>query len=164
MSALLKVQPGELLSQGPGSVPEGGGQIWQSSDMTDNTCKKSPFKVPEDYFSSLEKRLEAIPSGGGAARPGRNVLRNVAAAAAVAAVVSGGFALLRPASSGQEDADGLSTLEIIRMADLVPVTEPYLIYGSEESEEDDLSETDITEYLITSRATLEYIAYYETVK
>ena len=132
--------------------------------MTDNTYKKPPFKVPEDYFASLEKRLETIPSGESAARPGRSVFWNVAAAAAIAAVVSGGFALLKPASSGEEDTDGLSTLEIIRMADLVPVTEPYLIYGSEESEEDDLSETDITEYLITSRATLEYIAYYETVK
>lgn len=135
--------------------------------MTDNTYKKAHFKVPEGYFSSLEKRLDGIPSSyGSAARSGRSIVWNVAAAAAVAVIAAGGFALLRPASSVPEGTDGLSALEIIRMADLVPVTEPYLIYGAQESKEkeEDLSETDITEYLISSGTTLEYIAYYETVK
>lgn len=133
--------------------------------MTDKTYTKSPYKVPKNYFSSLEKRLDAIPSGESIAPSRRSVIWDIAAATGIAAALFGGFALLRP-TSVQGDADGLSTLEIIRMADLVPVTEPYLIYGAEENEEekDDLSETDITEYLINSRTTLEYIAYYETVK
>lgn len=134
-------------------------------EMDKTIGKKNPYGVPEGYFSALEKRLGEIPaqSAGRSVPVRRKAVPYIAAAAALAAVITGGTAILGTMSEHSADGE-ISTLEMFRMSDLVPVTDPYLIYSSESEEEDDVTDEDIAEYLINSGTTLEYIAYYETGK
>ena len=123
------------------------------------------YSVPEGYFDSLRARLEAIPSQQGTVAPApvfrmpfyARVKPYLAFAACfVAAFLIGTFILGRMTPV----QDGIA-VEDYYYADLIPVTDPYAAYGSAPStyEVDESSEDDIVEYLISSGASIDYIAY-----
>ena len=118
-----------------------------------------PYKVPEGYFGNLQARLSEIPSGSRV--PSRmDVLKPyLAMAAAFALIITAGTAVLRHTSSdsGLED---ISTLDVIRLADLVPATDPYLLSTTAQTETE-ISDSDISEYLIGAGLSLDYIEYCE---
>lgn len=123
--------------------------------MTD-LDKKTPFRVPERYFEGLQDRLSAIPSDE-AVPSGSGVLKPcLAMAAAFAMIIAAGTAVFR--STAGDSYGDMSTLDMMRIADLVPVTEPDYMYV-QARENIGISENDITEYLIDSGTTLDYIEY-----
>lgn len=120
--------------------------------------KKTPFRVPERYFEGLQDRLSAIPSEE-TVPSGASVLKPcLALAAAFAMIIAAGTAVLR--STAGDSSGDMSTLDMIRIADLVPATEPDYMYV-QARENTGISENDITEYLIDSGTTLDYIEYCE---
>ena len=106
--------------------------------------KTNPYSTPEGYFEHLETKLSAIPEQ--------------MSGVSTMDIVTCGTALLRKTVGTRDDQD-ISTLDKIQLADMVPVTEPDLIYQTTETEE--LTTADITAYLIYSGTTLEHIEYYE---
>ena len=118
-----------------------------------------PYKVPEGYFGNLQARLSEIPSGSRV--PSRmDVLKPyLAMAAAFALIITAGTAVLRH-TSGDSGLEDISTLDVIRLADLVPATDPYLLYTTAQTETE-ISDSDISEYLIGAGISLDYIEYCE---
>lgn len=123
---------------------------------------KDIYKVPEGYFEMLQSRLESIPAQQGepeTALPLWVKLKPYAALAAcfVIAFCLGNFILGRTSGPAQ---DGIS-FEDICYADLIPVTNPYMIYEDSPYApyEEDATEDDIIQYLISSGASVDYIAY-----
>jgi hypothetical protein len=124
------------------------------------------YKVPDGYFDSLQKRLEAIPSqhkevhGPVVAVPLWTKVRPYVALAAcmLMAFFVGNFFLGRnsapvPAEFGLQD---------YYMADLIPVTNPYAIYDDAPMDlytMESSSEDDVVQYLISSGTSVDYIAY-----
>lgn len=122
------------------------------------------FSVPEGYFEQLRSRLETIPAQ--QSEPAEVItlwsrLRPYAALAAcfVIAFSVGSFILGRTAVPVQDEL----SFQDICYADLVPVTNPYIIYDDSpylyEEEQISATEDDIVEYLISSGASVDYIAY-----
>ncbi len=125
--------------------------------------RKIQFSVPEGYFDELQTRLEKIPSVQKAGQPvsrWNGIKPYVALAAAFAMILTAGTAVLKMTTEKVLDSSQVSDYEQMRMADLIPVTEPYLVYlkGDDES---DISKADIAAYLIDSGTSLEHINYYE---
>lgn len=115
-----------------------------------------PYVVPEGYFSELEERLGAIPRRNVAVSRFDKLKPYVALAAAFLIIVTCGTALLRFTSGHAVDSN-LSMFDEIALADLIPVTDPYMIYTAKENETQDA----FASYLIDSGITLDYIGYYE---
>ena len=127
---------------------------------------KNIYKVPDGYFDSLQKRLEAIPSqhtevvSPVVTVPFWTRVRPYVALAAcmLMAFVIGNFFLGRnsapaPAEFGLQD---------YYMADLIPVTNPYAIYDDAPMDlytMEGSSEDDVVQYLISSGTSVDYIAY-----
>ena len=127
--------------------------------------KKNIYSVPEGYFESLQTRLCAIPaqqtevceepaqvvSFWGKVSPYLTL-----AASFVAALIVGSFFL---GDHSSQSAD--FSVEDYYYADLIPVTNPYAIYedAPDTYETVQSSEDDIVEYLISSGASADYIAY-----
>ena len=119
--------------------------------------KKSSYSVPDGYFDRLEERLLRIPEMSSDVRRGTlYAIRPYIylAASFLIILAAGTLALKFSARDGSED---LPALERMRLADLVPVTDPDLIYlaDDEEAEYDELEQ-----YLIESGTTLEQLEYY----
>ena len=127
---------------------------------------KNTFKVPEGYFDSLQKRLEAIPSEHPVVQAPvvtvsfwTKVRPYVALAACMLmAFVVGDFFLGRDKSPASAEFG----LQDYYMADLVPVTNPYAIYDDAPMDfysTEASSEEDVLQYLISSGTSVDYIAY-----
>jgi len=111
------------------------------------------YTVPEGYFANLEARLCKIPSdaaadaspvyhGKGRAFPSdamarrrplglrRVAARHMAVAASLLLLLAVGAAWLS-LSGGRSEEDGLTMFDKMHLADLVPVSDPYLVrdYG-----------------------------------
>ncbi|MGN1232039.1 MAG: hypothetical protein ACI4UJ_01160 [Candidatus Cryptobacteroides sp.] len=118
---------------------------------------KESYSVPDGYFDRLEERLSRIPamSSGreGGAFSGMKPYLSLAASFLIIFAV-GTMVLKLTSSTPEED---LTYLERIRLADLVPVTDPGLLYlqADEEAEYDEFEQ-----YLIESGTTLEQLEYY----
>ena len=117
-------------------------------------------RVPDGYFDDLKNRLDAIPYEESKMTRWDKVKPYVALAASFVILVTGGTALLRYAA-GYMSAGEDTTLDRMQLADLVPVTDPYVIYDREDADTDGVSQDDIAAYLIDSGTTLEHIEYYE---
>lgn len=122
------------------------------------------YSVPEGYFSQLQNRLEAIPAQqSGNVRvvsPVWSKVRPYVALAAcfVMAFFVGNFILGRSSQPAQDTL----TFQDICYADLIPVTNPYIIYDDSPytyEVQETISEDDVVEYLISSGASVDYIAY-----
>lgn len=131
---------------------------------SDNEMRNNPYRVPENYFPALKARLEAIPQKESGQSGWNSMKPYLALAASFLILVTGGTAVLRYSGVLSETDEGTS-YEKIQMADLLPVTDPYLIYGGYQQDSGDgISGDDIAEYLIDSGTTLEHIEYYEENK
>lgn len=121
------------------------------------------YGVPEGYFGRLQSRLEAIPAQ--QSQPAKVVspvwskVRPYIALAAcfIITVCFGNFVLnksLRP-------VDDCISFEDICYADLIPVTNPYIIYDDAPYTYDvqEATDDDVVEYLISSGASIDYISY-----
>lgn len=127
---------------------------------------KNIYKVPEGYFDDLQKRLEAIPAQQAEVQAPvvhvgvwTRVRPYVALAACMAVAVLVGNFFLGRIQSPDSSEFGLADYY---MADLVPVTNPYAIYDEAPMDlysPEESSEDDIVEYLISSGASVDYIAY-----
>ncbi len=126
----------------------------------DNNRNRMPYRVPEDYFRKLEARLEDIPHNRVKVSMAEKLKPYLALAAAFLIIVTGGTALLR-LTAGYGSGKDLSAMEEITLADLVPVTDPELIYRASDYS-DDTSGEGLAAYLIDSGTTLNDIEYYET--
>ena len=124
------------------------------------------YSVPEGYFAQLQDRLCDIPvqsrKMSSHAEPVSmwDKVRPYLALAAcfVMAFRLGNFILGDVSGQPQDEL----SLQDIRVAGLIPVTDPYSIYDDvpDFSEEDEtVSDTDVVEYLISSGASVDYIAY-----
>lgn len=124
------------------------------------------YKVPDGYFDSLQKRLEAIPSrhteerAPVVAMPLWTRVRPYVALAAcmLMAFFIGNFFLGR----NQASAPAEFGLQDYYMADLIPVTNPYAIYDDAPMDlytMESSSEDDVVQYLISSGTSVDYIAY-----
>ena len=124
------------------------------------------YKVPDGYFDSLQKRLEAIPSQHKEVRdpvvtvPLWTRVRPYVALAAcmLMAFFVGNFFLGR----NQASAPAEFGLQDYYMADLIPVTNPYAIYDDAPMDLytiEGSSEDDVVQYLISSGTSVDYIAY-----
>jgi len=124
------------------------------------------YKVPDGYFDSLQKRLEAIPSQHTEVRapvvamPLWTRVRPYVALAAcmLMAFFIGNFFLGR----NQASAPAEFGLQDYYMADLIPVTNPYAIYDDAPMDlytMESSSEDDVVQYLISSGTSVDYIAY-----
>lgn len=123
------------------------------------------FSVPEGYFKQLQSRLEAIPVPQDEPAKVVTLWNKLSPYAALAACFVIGYCLASFFLGGMTQGpvqDELSFQDIC-YADLVPVTNPYIIYDdspySYEEEQSAATEDDIVEYLISSGATVDYIAY-----
>lgn len=131
-------------------------------DMNKNS---NIYGVPEGYFSQLQSRLEAIPaqqseSSSNVVVPLWDKVKPYIALAAcfIMILCVGNYAINKAMPPAQ---DTLS-FEDICYADLIPVTNPYIIYDDSPytyDVQEPVSEDDIVEYLISSGASLDYIAY-----
>ena len=131
---------------------------------SDNEMRNNPYRVPENYFPELKARLEAIPQGRAGQSGWSGMKPYLALAASFLILVTGGTAVLKY-SGALPESDSETSYEKIQMADLLPVTDPYLIYGGYQQDSgEDISGSDIAEYLIDSGTTLEHIEYYEENK
>ena len=127
--------------------------VSKESDMN----QKQFHSVPEGYFEGLQARLSTIPQQHSATTPWVRMRPYLALAAAFAAMVVGGTALLR---STARPASVLSDEDLFSYAQLIPRTDPYLIYDDEGVEaEETYSEEDIINYLIETGVSLELLAY-----
>jgi len=127
---------------------------------------KNIYKVPDGYFDSLQKRLEAIPSQQAEVRdpvvavPLWTKVRPYFALAAcmLMAFFIGNFFLGRNSASATTEVG----LKDYYMADLIPVTNPYAIYDDAPVDlytMESSSEDDVVQYLISSGTSVDYIAY-----
>ena len=121
------------------------------------------YKVPEGYFEQLQSRLETIPAQqerqSEVVSPWGRVRPYLALAACFVMIVFVGNYVL---SSSFKSADDSISFEDICYADLIPVTNPYIIYDDSPytyAAQETASEDDIVEYLISSGASVDYIAY-----
>ncbi|MCI6327209.1 MAG: hypothetical protein MR793_00865 [Bacteroidales bacterium] len=118
---------------------------------------KEFYSVPDGYFDRLEERLVRIPSM--SSDRGRGTFSGMKPYLSLAAsflfIFAVGTMVLKLASGTPEE--DLTYLERIRLADLVPVTDPGLLYlqDGEDTEYDELEQ-----YLIESGTTLEQLEYY----
>ena len=128
---------------------------------------KNTFNVPEGYFDQLQKRLEAIPSEHPLVQtpvvtvPFWNRVRPYVALAAcmLMAFAVGNFFLGR--NHIPADAE-YAYQDYYYMAELIPVTNPYVIYDDAPMDLYTLessSEDDVVEYLLSSGTSVDYIAY-----
>lgn len=122
------------------------------------------YSVPEGYFEQLQSRLVNIPAQ--QEQPVKvvplfsKVKPYVALAASfVMAFCLGNFILGRSSKPIQDEI----TFEDICYADLIPVTNPYMIYDDSPyaayEQQETPSEDDILEYLVSTGASVDYIAY-----
>jgi hypothetical protein len=142
--------------------------------------KSFPFKVPDGYFDKLQNRLSAIPresllqtaskplsddslDGKEMVLPFWNKFKPYLALAAcfAIAVTIGSFILTKTAGYTKAPQ---GSYENILYADMIPVTNPYMIYGESgtAANKNEITDDDIENYLIASGTTvehLEYIAY-----
>ncbi|MFA6591825.1 MAG: hypothetical protein WCR48_00140 [Bacteroidales bacterium] len=149
--------------------------------MTENSItNKMPYSVPEGYFDTLNARLSKIPQE--SVKPVREVesgsplseyegaqgkamaisfwqkFRPYVALAAsfAAAIVVGSFII----NLSLKDTVPENSYEELLLSDLIPVTEPYLIYGdSSTSASEELTDNDIEKYLIASGTSVELLGY-----
>lgn len=120
---------------------------------------KEFYSVPDGYFDRLEERLTSIPSMSSSRehRTFSGMKPYLSLAASFLIILAVGTMVLRLTSSTPEE--NLPYLERIRLADLVPVTDPGLLFchDGEDAEYDELEQ-----YLIESGITLEQLeCYYE---
>lgn len=122
------------------------------------------YGVPEGYFEQLQSRLVNIPAQ--QEQPVKvvplfsKVKPYIALAASfVMAFCLGNFILGRSSKPIQDEI----TFEDICYADLIPVTNPYMIYDDSPyaayGQQETPSEDDILEYLVSTGASVDYIAY-----
>ena len=117
------------------------------------------YSVPQGYFENLQARLSAIPAQEQKAAqptPWVRVRPYLAMAAAFAALVVSGTALLQHTA---RNANDLSYDELLSYSQLIPRTDPYMIYNDELEIEDEYTEDDIINYLIETGVPLELLAY-----
>lgn len=119
---------------------------------------KNSYNVPDGYFASLEDRLGEIPRQ--EAGTWQRVRPYLALAAAFAAVVTIGTAILRLTASPATDdwADDFA------IAQLQPATAPDALFDSSlaESLAPTVTYDDIAQYLIETGVTIEELEDYET--
>ena len=122
--------------------------------------QKNSHTVPEGYFESLQARLSQIPymqETPAAVTPWNRLRPYLAMAAAFAALVIGGTAVLR--NTVLPDT-GLSEEDLLGYAELIPATDPYLIFDESEDREEPFSDEDIVNYLIETGVSLEQLLAY----
>lgn len=122
-----------------------------------------PYNVPEGYFDRLEQRLSAIPLGSKDLSSWWNVRPYVALAASLAFLVISGVVLMKMTAEKSSYED-MSVLDEMRIADIVPVTNPELVYGYEAYASSGFSRSELEAYLIDTGTSLEHIEYYEDEK
>lgn len=122
------------------------------------------YNVPEGYFGQLQSRLSAIPARQKQPEkvfPAFNKLKPYVALAASFAMAFciGNFILGRSTKPANDEI----TFEDICYADLIPVTNPYMIYEDSPyaayGQQETATEDDIMEYLVSTGASVDYIAY-----
>lgn len=119
-----------------------------------------PYTVPDGYFAELKGRLDAIPHEEARLPFSDKIKPYAVLVASFVILVTCETALLRYAAGYLSPDDG-GTMEKIQLADLVPVTDPDMIYGEKTVDAEDITHEDIAAYLIDSGTTLEHIEYYE---
>lgn len=132
-------------------------------EMRTEKNNKPLYSVPDGYFAGLEQRLSAIPESPCESPRWQGILPYVAIAAAVAIFAISGMMLVNSTAEHSPYQD-MSILEEMRMADMVPVTDPSIIYGYTDSESSEYTLEEISAYLVDSGTTLEHIEYYENEK
>ena len=123
--------------------------------------KKDIYSVPEGYFDSLEMRLSLIPGKETpAARPLWRPAFMIPALAGVALLLAVAL-FFRPL--GQHE-DSLALVEDFYASDLIPHTNPYLLYddsalSNDSAAEDalEVSDEDVAYYLIDDGVTVDMI-------
>ena len=139
--------------------------------------KSFPYKVPDGYFDKLQNRLSAIPresllqtetkplqddtyAGKDMALSFWNKFKPyLSLAACFAITVTIGSFILTKTSGNTKTPQG--SYENILYADMIPVTNPYLIYGESgtTASKNEITDDDIENYLIASGTTVEHIKY-----
>lgn len=117
--------------------------------------EKSSYSVPDGYFCGLERRLSEIPQMQAESRLSgfRRMEPYLALAASFIAIFIFGTVFLNKTTPG-EDSD----YEQFLYADIIPYTDPYAIFGSDDSEEA-ITDEDLVNYLINNETTLDLIGY-----
>lgn len=116
------------------------------------------FKVPENYFEDLERRLMGIPDAETKkVSPWTRVTPYLALAASFAAIVISATVILKSTAGSVRDSSVYE--DYIELAALVPRTAPYSIYDKSFDEEEESTYDDVVEYLIHSGVSLESIGY-----
>ncbi len=145
--------------------------------MTETKNIKSfPYQVPEGYFDKLQNRLSAIPRNSAntiecvPAEDDKSAGKAMAisvwiefkpyitlAACFAIAVTIGSFIV----SKTESKASPQGSYENILYADMIPVTDPYMIYGDSgtTANKNEITDDDIENYLIASGTTVEHIEY-----
>lgn len=115
------------------------------------------YSVPDGYFGRLEAKLSRIPEMSSGRRGGAfsGMMPYLSLAASFLIIFAAGTLVLKLSSPAK--SEDLSYLEKMVLADLVPVTDPGLIYLPEEDEEE---YDEMEQYLIESGTTLEQLEYY----
>lgn len=120
----------------------------QNSEDILHGCNKMSYSVPEGYFEALNGRLAAR-------RAERSAMRRLAPylsmAAMFAAIALVGTAVLKKVSP----ADDALEYEKFMYSEFLLMTEPEEVYYSQNSEQSEISEEDIINYLIHSGVSLE---------
>jgi hypothetical protein len=139
--------------------------------------KSFPYKVPDGYFDKLQNRLSAIPRESllqSESKPlqddtstGKEMALSfwnkfkpyLALAACFAIAVTIGSFILTKTTDKTTAPQG--PYENILYADMIPVTNPYMIYGDSgtTANNNEITDDDIENYLITSGTTVEHIEY-----
>lgn len=120
--------------------------------------QKNNYTVPEGYFGNLKERLSGIP-GASSAQPApawSGVRPYLALAASFVLLVAGGTAILR---NTVRPASGLSADELLGYFELIPATDPYLLFNGSDDLTEAYSDEDIINYLIETGVSLEQLAY-----
>ena len=101
--------------------------------MVEN-MKKASYSVPDGYFDRLEERLSRIPEMSSDVRRGPlyAIRPYVSLAASFLIILAAGTLVLK--FSARDGSEDLPALERMRLADLVPVTDPDLIYLADDEE------------------------------
>jgi len=132
------------------------------------TERKNIYSVPEGYFDNLQKRLEMIPASNPIVEEekGDNVISvsvwskikpyfALAACMALSFVI--GSRLLNKTTP--RTTEELTAYEQFIYSDMIPVTDPHLAYGAPTTEADEISQEELTNYLIESGTSAELISY-----
>ena len=129
--------------------------------------KMKVYNVPDGYFDKLQSRLSEIPaqqtveSSGSVVSLWKRLEPYAALAACFIMAVAAGSLFLGKTSGTQSSSD--ISVEDYYFADIIPVSNPYMIYEDypveEMTSEEESSEEDIIEYLISTGASADYIAY-----